>query len=718
MKLSLWFATLICAGVACADPLLPRVEGTFAVDGDLSDPLWAQALRVDRFYDIAPGDNAEPPAATVAWLGYDSRFLYVAFRADDPRPERIRAPYVSRDRIFGDQDFVQVDVDTRDDGKSATLFRVNARGIQADGVYTESSGADDFAPDFDFESAARLTPTGWQVEMRIPLSALRYPRAEPQTWRITLFRLYPRDRRYEIRATPVVRGASCWLCGAQRVGGIRDLPPAGGMTVVPYASSRTIRAPGGVPSRTATDVGGDFKWLPTPGMSFDATLRPDFSQVESDAAQLSVNSRFALFYPEKRPFFMEGADLLSSPIQAIHSRTITSPLWGARLTGRPGNHAYTLVVADDRGGGSVIVPGPASSTLAPQPGHSLSVLGRYRYSHGRSSGGLLLTSRRSAPADYLNVVAGPDVLWWPREADRVRAQVLFSRTTHDGRRGDGHAAVLSWDRNLRRLSTSVTLRDLDRDFRADSGFVPQTGIRSLSARASWTTWPRRVFSRFQPEIYLERVDEQGGGLVSQNVYPRTYAEGWRATAMTLELHPSEKGRAADGSIHDQRYAFGAVRFLLSRRVPYLKIAARHGDELEIERARVGRGTTLMLFASLQPLDRLQLELGGQTHRLAFPEGRLFQAQTQRAMATWTFNSRAFARVIADRQSTEWSPLLAPGRPRRSGALDASFLLAYRLNWQTSLYAGYGDMRAIDRAGDYTAPRKEIFLKLSYALHIH
>ncbi|HXG58948.1 MAG TPA: DUF5916 domain-containing protein, partial [Thermoanaerobaculia bacterium] len=440
--------------------------------------------------------------------------------------------------------------------------------------------------------------------------------------------------------------------------------------------------------------------------AFDATIRPDFSQIESDVVQLAVNSRFAIFYPEKRPFFMEGSDLLGSPIQAIHTRTITSPLWGARLTGRPGNHAYTLVVADDRGGGSVIVPGPAFSSLAPQPSDTLAVLGRYRYGHGRSSGGLLLTSRTSRDGAYANHVAGPDVLWWFSPADRLTAQWLASRTTEDGSTRGGHAATVAWDRTARSYAWNVTLRDFDANFRADSGFVPQSGVRSASARASLLRYPKsKWLSRLLPDLVGERIEERGGLLVSSAVYPRVYLEGWRATVAFFEYRENEKVRARDGSLHEQDYAYAMMRFLVSRRVPYLRLAARHGDELDVASARVGRGTALTMTATLVPVDRLQVDVTGENHRLGLGGRPLFDARMLRVLATWTFSQRAFVRGIAERRDVEWNEELAPGRTSSHGPLNGSLLFGYRINWQTSLYAGFVE-----------GPQQEVFVKLSYAIH--
>src|SRR5205085_10143613 len=162
--------------------------------------------------------------------------------------------------------------------------------------------------------------------------------------------------------------------------------------------------------------GLDVKWTPNADTAIDATLNPDFSQVESDQAVISTNERFAIFYPEKRPFFLEGVDLFDTPIQAVYTRTITSPRWGARATGKAGSTAYTVLVTQDRGGGSVILPGPTGNDFAPQDDLSTVVLGRVRQDIGASFAGLLLTDREIQGGAH-NRVLGPDFQWRITDGD-------------------------------------------------------------------------------------------------------------------------------------------------------------------------------------------------------------------------------------------------------------------------------------------------------------
>lgn len=686
---------------------LARLSGAIAIDGDPSEQAWASATVVDRFYEFGPGDNVEPPVATVGLLAYDSEFLYVGVRCQDPDPSQIRAPYVERDRVT-DQDLVQIDVDARDEGRWSLIFRVNPHGVQTDGVFDEAVGVDDFSPDFHFESATRISASGWSAEMKIPLSTLRYRARDPQTWRLTFYRLYPRRFRYQIASNPVPRNSNCWLCHALRLTDIAGLTRGGSVTLTPFVTGGASRESGqaaGLERRQS--LGGDLKWLPRPSLTVDLALNPDFSQVESDVPQIGVNTRFALFYPEKRPFFLEGTDLWNSPIPAVYTRTITNPDWGGRLTGRSGNASYTLLTARDQGGGTLILPGPDSSGAVAQPADALVLLGRYRHSIGRSSLGALATLRE-AEQGYFNRVAGLDFQWYPSADDHLSGQWLTSDSRDSGAaNASGHGLVLAWERSRRALGWSLQLQELSPGFRADSGFVPQTGVREVSASAGYTFYPGGAIRRLRPQASYERVHQPGAELVSEALVVGLAADG-RARA-ALDWHAREQGRARDGRLFETRYWTASARFLPSRRLPYLMLSARHGDELDIERSRLGSGTALALSATLSPLDRLQAELEGERRWLDALEGaaqrRQFTASVTRAKLTCTLTTRAFVRLVGERERLD----------ERAGTSEhsvlGSALFGYRLNWQSILYLGYDNRPARSASGP--GRRHELFLKLAY-----
>src|SRR2546428_265294 len=163
---------------------LHRAEGAIHIDGDLSDPGWKNAAVIDKFYETSPGDNVPAKVKTIAHLTYDDRYFYIGIRCEDPDPKKIRAPFVERDAVIGTDDNLAIFLDTRNDKRSALELRINPRGIQADGIYDDANGTEDFSPDFFYDTAARLTSSGWQAEFRIPLTTLRYPKTDPQTWGI------------------------------------------------------------------------------------------------------------------------------------------------------------------------------------------------------------------------------------------------------------------------------------------------------------------------------------------------------------------------------------------------------------------------------------------------------------------------------------------------------------------------------------------------------
>ena len=193
-----WALPLISEEPPPPSLVLPRLTQPIRIDGDLSDPGWSEAAKIETFYETNVGDNVPPPVRTVAWVGYDDRFFYVAIRCDDPNPKKIRAPFVDRDYVFSDQDFAGIILDVKNDRRSAYELFVNPRGIQDDGIINDASGNEDFSPDLFWQSAGRIDATGWQVEMAIPLTSLRYPAKDPQTWAINVYRNYPRDFRYQI----------------------------------------------------------------------------------------------------------------------------------------------------------------------------------------------------------------------------------------------------------------------------------------------------------------------------------------------------------------------------------------------------------------------------------------------------------------------------------------------------------------------------------------
>jgi Domain of unknown function (DUF5916)/Carbohydrate family 9 binding domain-like len=713
-----------------APPLVVRpAAGPIQLDGDLSDPGWQGAAVIDEFWETRPGDNVPPKVKTTAWVTYDARHLYIGLRCEDDEPSKIRAPFVERDAVLGTDDNVAVFLDTRGDRLTAVELRVSPRGQQGDAVFNDASQSEDFSPDFFYDTAARITDGGWTAEMRIPFSSLRYPKKDEQSWGIFIWRNYPREYRYAIYSRPVPRGSDCIVCHAQPLVGLVGLPSSGGLVLAPYASGQDVAraaSPGeplGDPEREG-DVGLDVKWQPASGQAVDATLNPDFSQVESDVAQIAVNNRFALFYPEKRPFFMEGIDLFDTPVQAVYTRTITSPRWGARATGRVGASSYAVLAADDRGGGSVVLPGPTGSGLAAQDFGSFVGIGRIRQDFGGGSyAGLLFTGRES-DGDAYNRVAGPDLLWRLSPADRVSAQVLWSETRKpdrpdladewDGGRLSGHGLEAFWNHQERHPSFFARYRDFSDGFRADTGFVPQVGYRDGRVSGGWTFYPEGLVASVRPQFELTYAEDRAGRLLSRDYSTGFYLDG-RRNLNAFGNVDFRTDRTGDKLLSTTQ-ADVSVQVDPSPSVTRVGVEVVFGQAIDLANDQVGTGADVSAFVNLRPFPRLTLELSGARRWLDVSGNkRLFTATVARLRAVLHFSPRAYLRLVGQWVGQESDPALYPYPvDARTGSLEGSALFTYKVNWQTALYVGYGDERALDEAQDLRRTSRQLFAKISYA----
>ena len=714
-----------------------RAAGPITVDGDLSDPGWKSAEPIETFWETRPGDNIAPKVRTVGYLTFDDKALYVAFECDDPEPSKIRAPYVDRDNISSDTDYAGILLDTRHDRRTAIEFLANPRGVQYDALQDDSSGNEDTSIDIFWDSAGRINDHGWTLEMRIPFSSLRYDGSASPVWGIQLYRNSNRDTRYQYFSNHLPRSSNCFVCHERDLVGLEGLPSAGHLIVAPYVtateegrrvdgndlSSRFVNHP------VRGDAGLDVKWLPNANTAVDGTINPDFSQVESDVAQISVNSRFALFYPEKRPFFLEGLDLFSTPIQAVYTRTITSPRWGLRGTGKIDSTNYTLLVTEDRGGGTVTVPGAQSSTFVDQDFSSIAGIGRVRKDFGRSYVSFLATDREVEGTGY-NRVFGPDFQWAPNDGDQVKGQFLYSLSQTpnlpglysgwNGQHVNGHAAYASWDHSTRSFEGYVEYHDLSDGFRADDGFVPQVGYRELKPELFAKFYPTSgFFSRLTALFVEDYTADTSRNTLRQRIFPGISFEGRRSLQGEVDYILSTE-RVGDKLIKKD---FASIYFQLtpSRIFGQISVNGELGDQIDYDNARRGHGGNFTLSSRFQPFDHLELRLNEAFSWLNVDDAsgtsrRLFTAAVHRLKATYNFTNRAFLRAIVQYVREDRNPDLYvdPPATRRDAALSSSLLFAYKLNWQSVLFLGYGNNQALNDRDELTRQDRQIFLKISYA----
>jgi hypothetical protein len=711
---------------------LEPARSAIQIDGDLSDAAWQNARKYEVWYETNPGDNIEPKVKTVGYVTYDSKFIYFGVEASDPDPKAISAPFADHDQISGNtDDYVGILLDTRNDGKTGYLFLLTARGVQYDAVTDDSGNGEDNSPDFFWDSASRIHATGWTGEARIPFSSLRYEGANPPQWGLMLYRNYPRDRRYQMFTNKLPRDKNCFVCNWGRVTGLRGLPTGDHMVLAPYVTANQLSEPrAGLGSElesqnVGTDAGLDFKWSPTADMAVDATINPDFSQIESDVAVISTNERFAIFIPEKRPFFLEGIELFSTPIQAVYTRTITSPRWGGRTTGKTGKYAYTLLVTEDRGGGSVILPSAYGSGIADQDFSSLAAIGRVRRDFGtRSFVGLLTTVRESEGSAH-NRVFGPDFQWRIGDNNTLTGQLLYSNTETpnrpdlagewDGQKLSGHAAKLWYQFGNEKHDFYVQGNDYSSEFRADNGFVPQVGWRGAYMEGGKTWRPTGFFSRirlFSENEYQQTPDDD-------ELLYRYNAVGFGADAKFrsfLRLWASNESVANAGEVFDRNRLNYQLQFAVNNFITFVSTNGWVGEEVDFANNRLGRGANLGLSVQLRPSNHLAIALNGSTRWLNIGGDRLFTSQVERIKATYTFNSRMFLRAIVQNTRTNRDlALYNDPTSQHSGDLSSQLLFAYKLNWQTVAYVGYSDLQEVmSQEGEFEPSNRQIFAKISYA----
>lgn len=709
---------------------VPKTTNAITLDGDLSDAAWQEAAVIDRFYETSPGDNNEPKVRTVAYVTYDQRYFYIGVRADDPNPRNIRAPFVDRDGVIGTDDNIAIFLDTRNDKRSAIEIRVNPRGIQADGIFNDANFNEDFSPDFYYDTAAKIDDKGWSAEFRIPFSSLRYDTGDPQTWNILVWRNYPREFRYGFHSAPIPRGGNCLICNMHPLTGLTGLPDASNLVVAPYVTAQQNAVPeAGIGSSLKnddfdSDAGFDLKWNPNANSAVDLTVNPDFSQIEADVPQITINRRFAVFFPEKRPFFLEGFDLFDTPLNVAYTRNITDPTAGVRSTGQFGSTAYTLLVTQDGGGGDVILPGPQGNDFGATDWKSYATIGRVRHDLGKGFVGAVLTSREISGGGH-NRVVGPDFQWRPNASDSLTGQLLVSDTANPNRPGlhpawngessTSHAFSLGWSHQKRTHDWFVSGRDIGDEFRADLGFVPQAGFRDVEASAGLRFYPENSKVRFwRPSIYVTRQTDRENETLFETVSLGVNGFGVKNTNFSVSVRPLEKILVGN-QLLEQSYVDYFLQFDPFRRVPRVTISGTIGESIDFANGRVGDGMTFSLGTTVRPHDRLDLRIDASRQTLDVDGGRLFTAMVERLRMQYSFSAKSLLRVIGQYVTTERDPsLYSFPVAAHGGSFLGSVLYSYKLNWQTVLFLGYGDDRLITSHDDLVSTGRSLFFKVSYA----
>lgn len=709
-------------------PRVPRASAPPVLDGLLDDPVWREALVVELPYETRPAENGPAAVRTRAFIAYDADTLYVAFDAEDPDPSRIRARLRDRDSAY-DDDFVGIVIDTFDDHLRATEFFVNPLGVQMDLFYDDVSGNEDDSWDAIWDSAGRVHAGGFQVEMAIPMRALRFPgHGGEQLWGVDLLRFYPRDNRYRLSVNRQQRGRNCYLCQNMHLRGFEGITPGRNLEVVPslIATRADARPAPGAPMQQGeveVEPSLNLRWGMTSNIILNLALNPDFSQVEADSAQLDVNNQFALFFPEKRPFFLEGADLFQTPVQAVYTRNIADPDYGLKVSGKAGANAFGAFAVDDQILNLVFPSSTGSSFDSLVLPTDAQVL-RYRRDLGEGSTVGALVTRRAGD-DYSNIVYGTDARFRLQKDHSVSLQYLHSSTDYPDALAlangqplgafDGEALRLQYAYAVREHDWYIRWEDFDRGFRADLGYVPQVDMRRPTIGGAKVWWPaaERWVNKVRWYADWDRTSDQSGQRIEQEVESWFSVEGERQTYLEVGVVDRLDFVLNGVNLPNRYYAF------FGESTPYAWLSfgsfLRWGEGIDFAETRLADERRIEPFMTLRPGDHLNLTLAFYRRELEVPAGQLFRADLTELGATWQFDQRSFLRIISQYTDIERDPtLFTAAVDRRERDLANQVLFAWKADPQTVFYLGYSDGHYARDADRLEQQQRTLFMKMSYA----
>ncbi len=709
---------------------VPSTDSAVEVDGRLDEPAWAAAAAIPLAYETKPAENQPAPVETTLYLTYDRDRLYVAFRASDPDPSKIRARLADRDTVFSD-DFAGVALDTFNDGRRAFEFFVNPLGVQMDMTMDDVNENEDPSWDAIWDSAGRVTDTGYVVEMAVPFSSLRFPRTSgPQIWGIDALRYYPRESVHRLAIHPQDRDVDCYVCQMSKLRGFEGITPGRNLEINPtFTAGATEDLADGATDETS-DLGVTAGWGITPNLRLSATVNPDFSQVEADVAQLDVNTQFALFFRERRPFFLEDADFFDTHLNAVFTRNVADPTWGLRLTGKSGKHAFGTFVADDELT-NLIFPGNQGSRAGSFQFETRDAVLRYRRDMPRNSAlGALYTRREGG--GYSNSVAGVDGQVRFTKSDTLDFQVLRSETEYplavaldfDQPAGafDDHALRLTYVHADREWRGWAVYEDIGDGFRADMGFIPRVGIKHPRGGLQRTWWGDEddPYEQLVAGVNYDRVeDRQGRRLESTREAWITYS-GPRSSR--AELWYWTRDRFFDGREFDERSVDTWLEIRPTGKT-YARLWASIGDRVDFANSRPAESVQLEPELRLDFGKHLRATLSHRFFRLEVEDdaasrtGTLFTANLTQARLLYQLNLRTFLRAVLQYTDVDRDLSLynAPEDfEARTRELFTQLLFSYKINPRTVLFLGYSDNYRGDQDVGLTQQNRALFLKVGYA----
>jgi hypothetical protein len=658
---------------------------------------------------------------------YDETYLYMGIIAYD-NPTTIRSNLTDRDAIFND-DFVGIIIDTYGNGSWGYELFYNPRGIQGD--MRISGGNEDTGFHIVQYSEGRITEDGYVVEVAIPFSELRFPATFEQEWRVTFWRNRPRSSRARTSWAAITRDDPCFLCQLGTLKGIQGVEPGKQLRLLP---SLTVTQSGARLKPDAPIDNNRVELQPSLGLSYnlsssvtaELTLNPDFSQIESDAGQIDVNTTTALFFDERRPFFQEGSDLYSSRINQLYTRSVNAPLAAVKLIGRMSKSNFAWLSAwDDQT--PVIIPLEERSRLVQRSG-SLVNVGRYKYSFGNDNDiGMIFTDRRyeeggsgstlgldgrvrftrTLSASYHMVLSQTDEGNDPAVNERLGGtSIRHGKHTiaFDGESFAGTGIGIGLAQNGRNFRSTLNYTQLSPEFRAHAGFVNSNSQRNIFNNTSLTFYPAT------PLIDELRLQHMGGFFYN---WDGLLKDRFSMPSINMTL-PGQTSTQISYLMSTERFAgvrHSGIRRLEANVSTSFSPSVSSGFSVEKGRyiarfARpsfLGEGHQLDFYVRLTPISQLEIRPSIAWEELNNPytNEELFSVYIIRTRVSYQFTREVFLRVI-----TEYN--------NGNGNFDIQPLMTYKINPFSVFYLGTNRLYSEwDGMSTLKLRDRQYFLKAQY-----
>ena len=729
-----------------SDLVMPLLDGkpSFADFQNMapSSVLARSMAKVDSFIQREPEPGEPSAQRTEVYIGYDQVELHVIFLAFDTDPDQIRANLSSRENIDGD-DNVEITFDTFNDQRAAFSFRTTPLGIQWDARWTEGSsrrGGFDTTLEMVWESDGELTDQGYMAQMSIPLRSLRFPDNSEQTWRIQFARNIPRygEESYWPPYSVDVEGR---LNQTATLTGIRDVSPGNNSQIIPFLFAREVDAldlgaTGGPKfgQSSEQDVGVDAKFVFNDSMVLDITLNPDFSQVESDQPQVTLNERFEVEFPERRPFFVENADFFATDSNLVFTRRIVDPEGGARFTGRAGNFGFGSILINDE------APGLNRANGDPLQGEkaNVAILRGFMDISDQDRIGILLTNRDLA--DGHNRVASIDGRF--KLNNNWTTQLQFVGT--DSEAFDGSSETTGYQRNIqvnragRTFSNHTHFIETTSDFRAELGFQSRffrSDSSGLHQRVNFNFYPENSnINRWNTNLFGVYINDIGGDKIYSQVGPGvgvnfdTNIFNANYTEYSETLRPKDfAGIMANRTYKYEDFSLGYTNTTLNTLSFSAKL--RTGTTLNLVPPAgtlpgIADTTRISVDMLWRPIDRLRISNTFFHTELETESGgtSIFTNDILRSNWNYQFTKEWSLRFIAQYDETDAGPA---SRLKDDENLNFDLLLRYVINPWSAFFIGYNSNqsnfdivemegeRELVIANDLRNDGDQVFMKFSY-----